>query len=86
MLGSKRFLSALVGEITVWGKARKTAAHTHCQGMTVDILSSFKAVKITGLAQSLTQYLQGLRGDELIAASRFRQTVTWAITLGMLYT
>lgn len=61
----------------------KLKAYKHRQGTTADVLSSFKAVTLTGMAQSMAKYLQSLRADELIAASRFRQTVTWAITLGM---
>lgn len=53
-------------------------------GLTANVISNMKHLKISGLAAHVEDLIQGMRVDELKAASRFRSVYVVAITLGFL--
>ena len=53
-------------------------------GLTANVISNMKHLKISGLARPVENLIQAMRVDELKAASRFRTVYVIAITLGFL--
>ncbi|PVH82350.1 ATPase-like protein [Cadophora sp. DSE1049] len=67
------------GRQKVWmGKIQKRV------GLTANVISNMKHLKISGLAAPVEDLIQAMRVDELQAASRFRTVYVIAITLGFL--
>lgn len=51
-------------------------------GVTSTMITSMKGVKMSGLTERLTKYIQALRVEEIIAGTRYRMLLIYTAIIG----